>query len=130
MPAGTGVPIYSDGNFGRVNVMTCETRIFAGTMLAAAILLAPGAARADCSWSIALLNRELDRIEETLPLARASGQDTALKMSAALASARSTLARARSLDNAGKKGACGIALAGARDAADAARRALAQGRSG
>lgn len=101
-----------------------------GTMLAAAVFLAPGPARADCDWSIALLNSELDRIEETLPLARAAGGKSEMEMSSALSHARSIMTRARALYNAGHQGACGVALADARDAANAARRTLAQTRGG
>lgn len=110
--------------------MKIETKYYAGPLLAAAIFLAPGAASADCGGSIALLNKELDRIEEALPLARAAGQVTLLKMSAALSNARSILVRARALDNARNQGACGIALGEARDAANAARRALAEAKGG
>lgn len=99
-------------------------RTLAAAVLATGLALTPGAAAADCGWSIGLLERELARIAESLPLARRIDEDGAARIEAALRQARARLDRARALQGQGLSDACNFALEDARTAADQARAAF------
>lgn len=99
-------------------------RTLAAAVLAAGLALTPGAAAADCGWSIGLLERELDRIAESLPLARQIDEDGAAEIETALRQARLRLDRARALQGQGLGEACQYAVEDARTAADQARAAF------